>query len=509
MTNTFEISAPISFRKGVDGESESKDMVVAGIASTTARDFDGETMNPKGFDTTYFENYGFINWAHQSTKDPLAIIGRPSKVTIDHSLNELFIESKLFGNSDKAKQVYKLGEILEAEGLSLAYSIEGKVLERDKQDPRKVLRAKITGCAITPTPKNNDSVATIVKGLDDSEFGFVKGMLSAFEDEEDEDNKKKSMDTASIAPLTRESVDKKTRDTVDKLNKGQVMSQLKKDLPNTSEEMLEEVYNFVVTIEKSINMKKPEVSPEALNEAYAKLGIEKGVEVEASTNEVPVEETLVVEEVEETPVVELTDEDESVEISDEAVEAAQEILKAVGYEVSKKEAETNVEEVSNDDNVEKGIGSNNDIIVDILKGELNELSKGFDGKFGAVATLFKGIESKITDLATENADLKSQIEIIGKNSQGVKSVTRKVDFVEKGQANEELEGQGTPNGSNVLSMNMHRNEILAKGDDMCGLSKGNITDSNLANAVALFESSGHANETLVKAMSNVGITLVK
>lgn len=565
MKDNFKFIAPVSIEKSVGEDGMPTKMVIAGIASTAAQDFDGEFLNPKGFDLSYFKQYGFINWAHQTNKDPLSIVGRPSQARIDSKTNELFVEATLFNSSEKARQVYNLGEILEAEGLSLAFSIEGKVTKRDKQDPRKVLGAKITGCAITPTPKNNDSVANIIKGLDDNDFGFLKGTMSAYE-EEDEEKQEKAMGTASVAPLTRESVDGDTKVTVEKLTKGQVMTILREDLPNTSDEMLEDVYKLILTIEKSVIMEKAEVNPESLSKAYETLGVEKSVnsdekpaaEVEAAKSEETEESTTeennsteesnseegeiekgsyaslskMMEDMDYNKMsneekgkmkkmmegniakmgvkVEKSETAEGLEDgpSNEAIEASKLILESEGYSVSKGIDSNEVSEATSEESIEKSTDA--DGLIDLVKGELGQFSKGFGSKFVAVGTLLKGLESKINSVQAHNETLQDQVNSFGKTSQGRKSVTVAA-AIEKGvDGNDENNAAGEQaNGSTILSTSIHKETILRKGDEMCGLSKGEVTDFDLANAVSLFESSNFCNPVLQKAMTEAGITLVK
>lgn len=532
MNDNFHFSTQVSLQKGIDGQ-EPKELIIAGIASTSSQDFDGEFMNPKGFDTSYFEKFGFVNWSHQTNKDPLAIVGRPTEVEIDVKANELFIETKLFKSSEKARQVYKLGEILEAEGYALAYSIEGKVIERDKKDPRKVLRAKITGCAITPTPKNNDSSANLVKGLEGSDnYEFIKSMLSEETDEDEElkkKKKKKAMDSASVKPLTKESVDKKTKDTVGMLTKGQVLTILREDLPNTSEEMLEEVYKLTLTIEKSVSMETPEVSPESLAKAYETLDITKGTDApvaevtdenptqeaeEGATTETPVvEETPVTEE---APVVEETGEVSEDTPSEEAIEASKTILKSIGLEVVDPKATLPVTEKKpapvEAPIVEKGIGSteNPTDFTAILREELGNFSKGNTEKFGAISTLFKGMEAKIDKADKRNSELEELIKGFGEASQGRRSLTTAA-AIEKGAGGTGMTEE-TP-AANLLSISnpSHKAMILKKGDDASGLSAGNISNPHLAEEVAMYESSNFIDPQgmLAKSIAEAGFALTK
>lgn len=525
MENNFKFTAPLTLVKGKDG-SDVTTMKIGGVASTTATDFDGEFMNPKGFDISYFKKYGFINWAHQSTKDPLAIIGRPSKVTIDSTLNELFVEATLFKSNPKAIQVYKLGEMLEQEGHHLAFSIEGKVTKRNPDNPREVLAAKITGMAITPTPKNNDSVARIVKGLDESDLSgqfsneFIKGILSAYEDTDDE-TQEKAMTAGAVAPITRESLVGEEKDTVmakeQKLTKGQVMTILRDDCPNTSEEMLEEVYNLTVKIEKSVIMEKPEISSEALSKAYAELGISKGVEAEASTpEEVATAETVV----EEAPVVEMPTAEvveEVVEkgIDTDVLEASRVVLESAGFTVLEKGVEATTAGVATPevkDVVEKGIEAPEATVdfASILEKGLAEINTGVNGKFGAVATILKGLGNQIDGVKSENAELKAQIEGFGNASQGRRSVTA-AGHLEKGTVNGEFGENSAPSVDENLkpiSKTADKQNIIELADNACGLSKGTCEDMGMANDIAMFEGSNYASPKLEKAINDLGYRFV-
>jgi len=159
--NNFSFFSKVKLSKG-DDEKSTK-MIVSGIASTGSKDADGEFLDPKGFELDYFLDKGFINWNHG--KSPLErVIGKPLIKGTEIKDGNMVLTCELFPQSELAKEVYQLGEILEAQGLSLGYSIEGEVIERDPMDSRKVTKAKITACAITPNPKNEDAIAELAKG---------------------------------------------------------------------------------------------------------------------------------------------------------------------------------------------------------------------------------------------------------------------------------------------------------------------------------------------------------
>ena len=149
-------------------------MKMKGIASTPSLDSDGEYLDPKGFEVEYFLKYGFMNWNHQTNSDPLSVVGKPLSAKVNRN-GDFEIEFELFEKSAKAIQIYELQKILENQGMSLGLSIEGKVIERNPKDNRIVTKAQITACAITPNPKNQDTVTSIIKGQ-----GFNK--LSAYDE---------------------------------------------------------------------------------------------------------------------------------------------------------------------------------------------------------------------------------------------------------------------------------------------------------------------------------------
>lgn len=164
MKNNFGFFMPAEIVKSKDKDGVEK-MQIAGIASTTDEDTDEEILLPKGFDLSYFTESGFVNWHHRQKDKPSAIIGEPSAAKIISGGKQMHVVCDLY-NTPLAKEVYDLGIVLQNQSTSgrrLGFSIEGKVLERDKNNPRIVTKAAITGCAITYQPKNKATIAEIVK----------------------------------------------------------------------------------------------------------------------------------------------------------------------------------------------------------------------------------------------------------------------------------------------------------------------------------------------------------
>ena len=166
----FNFFMPINISKGGKTEDGKEKMIIQGIASTMEEDSDGEILDPKGFDLSHFMKYGFLNYNHLSKSNPLAIIGEPVESRVEK--DKLYVKGELYQDSAIAKGVYKLAKTLSknSKGRRLGFSVEGKVIERDPYNEKLVKKAIITGLAVTPSPKNYNSLLDIVKGNCDEMF---------------------------------------------------------------------------------------------------------------------------------------------------------------------------------------------------------------------------------------------------------------------------------------------------------------------------------------------------
>lgn len=162
----FNLFIPASFEIEKGGqEGEIKSMRIKGIASTPDKDAQEEILEPGGFILDRLLTQGFINYNHQAKNDPSFIIGEPEVAKIIPNKG-LYLEGKLYNNSSLARSVYELGKVLEEENSDrrLGFSIEGKALERDPSNPKRITKALITGVAVTPTPVNANTIVEICKG---------------------------------------------------------------------------------------------------------------------------------------------------------------------------------------------------------------------------------------------------------------------------------------------------------------------------------------------------------
>ena len=526
LNDNFSFFTPIQLEKG-KSEAGVTVMKMKGIASTNSKDEDGEVLDPNGFDLSYFMKSGYMNWNHQTNQNPLAIIGRPTKSSIENG--QMKLECELFDYNPLAKDVYKLGEVLQKSGGGLGFSIEGKVVERDEKDPTKVLKAKITGCAITANPKNKDSVAEIVKGYDGNDLTLIKSMYSAY-DNKSEDEKEKAMSTQSAAAIVPESLEKEDKDLTSKkkkkklFSKSEVIFKLTKAFPDNTGRQIGDIFKIIEQVQKSINMENSEVkvSQESISKALEILGI-SGV-----TETKPTDSNSV------------ADSNENLEKGENflSVEGEKYIMKGDHFEKDGKEfilqkgkmvgkvSEEDKEDEDEDeaekgkkDKAEKGkkdevkksvvvgtsTGNQNDLlgqISDIIKGEYGSLKKAQDSKFKAVAELTKGLMDQVQELNTRLVEVEST-----PNPQ--KSITSS-SYVEKSfKSANPITDQKTDN-TPTLSVSNNKAEILKSLDKIVeGTEGGYGSNSQLVKSVVSYESTGNVDNTLIKAMQNIGIKLVK
>lgn len=162
--NDFNYSAEL-----VKAYQDGDDWIIEGIASTPEKDFDGESLVQKGLDfKTYFLNNGFIKWEHTG-KDgvplPSQYIGEPLDAEIRPE--GFWIKGRLYSDMPLAKDVVDALKGLEKSKANrkLKFSVEGKVLERAKDNPKKILKALIRNVALTFNPINNTTWAQLVKSM--------------------------------------------------------------------------------------------------------------------------------------------------------------------------------------------------------------------------------------------------------------------------------------------------------------------------------------------------------
>lgn len=180
MEEKFSMFIPFEIEKSSKtGEERYQDMRIKGIASNpnTGNDRQGQWLDPSGFQLDDFLSTGSLNFHHLWKDKPSAIIGEPIKAHITKS-NELYVEGKLYANSKLAREVYDLAEVLEKDSKTrrLGFSIEGIPTLKDPLDENRILKARITNLAITPSPVCKGTRMDIMKGgFDDIAFEVEEG----------------------------------------------------------------------------------------------------------------------------------------------------------------------------------------------------------------------------------------------------------------------------------------------------------------------------------------------
>lgn len=164
--DTFKFVIPADIEKSADGEWR-----IRGLASTEKKDQQEETIVQKGIDLTPIDKkQGYFNFDHQPGPENLVgVIDGYNKTD-----KGLYVEGRLFKNHTKAKAIH---EIMTSLGNSdkgrVGLSVEGKILERDKTNPKIIKKCQIKNVAITLNPVNAETYADIVKSLTGSNIEFA------------------------------------------------------------------------------------------------------------------------------------------------------------------------------------------------------------------------------------------------------------------------------------------------------------------------------------------------
>ena len=275
MKDNFEFWCELNqVEKAVDEKTGEEIMLLGGIASTADEDSDGEFLDPKGFDIKPLLKSGLVNWHHQAKTNPGTIVGEPTKAEIRKE--GLYIETQLYPHSQVACDIWELAKTLAKDSKTrrLGYSIEGRVVQRKSDDPmnpdyKKIVKAIITGVAITHQPKNPKTFANIIKGEIDDDLDNEEETEDIKEKEVTTD-KEEALDTETASALKRESVDDSLKVTT--FGKSEVYDRIFQDIPGISIVKAEKIYSLI----EKIAMKKDSkaITAEDIQKAYDALGLE-------------------------------------------------------------------------------------------------------------------------------------------------------------------------------------------------------------------------------------------
>lgn len=181
--DTFKYVIPAQMEKGADGQWKIK-----GLASTERIDKQGEVILQKGIDLSPIDQKrGIINFDHMKGPENTIGVLKGYKQTPQG----LYIEGTLFKNHSKAKAVQEILSSLDEDSKGLVgLSVEGRILERDNNNPKVIKKCQINAVAVTLNPVNPDTFVDLAKSMNAAEIQFnADGETPTSENVEPESNK--------------------------------------------------------------------------------------------------------------------------------------------------------------------------------------------------------------------------------------------------------------------------------------------------------------------------------
>ncbi len=150
---------------------------IQGIASTGAKDLQGEIVAQDGIDFSYFMKHGYFNNDHKPGFENK--VGQPTECRL--TKNGLFVKGFLFEENQVADSIWGMIKTLDTSGANrrVGFSIQGKVQRRAGSNIKKCW---IQDIAITPAPVNHTTWCEMAKSLSAQDWDLSKGS-------EDDDNK--------------------------------------------------------------------------------------------------------------------------------------------------------------------------------------------------------------------------------------------------------------------------------------------------------------------------------
>jgi hypothetical protein len=185
-----------TFDKNTVSKSEKDGRInVQGIISVETEDAQGETMVQKGMDFSYFMKRGFLNFEHQ--QEAKNMIGAPTelKAVKYNGKPATFMKGYLFTESPKTQEILATMKAMDAADCdrSLGFSIEGQVVERDKNNPSIITKSKILNVSVVANPAHPDATMELCKSL--------YKQMEAEEMEDESMNEENQMDFSDVSEI--------------------------------------------------------------------------------------------------------------------------------------------------------------------------------------------------------------------------------------------------------------------------------------------------------------------
>lgn len=160
----FLVHIPVELIKG---ENDDEPWRVRGIASTDDADLQGEIIEQEGLDISLLKaGRGLFNFDHQ--KGPENILGQieNAEFIMHEGKKALHVEGYLFKEQPRSQAFRNiLKSLKKGNGPRVHMSIEGKIINRDPSDQRRIRKARIDKVALTLDPVNPYTFAELCKSL--------------------------------------------------------------------------------------------------------------------------------------------------------------------------------------------------------------------------------------------------------------------------------------------------------------------------------------------------------
>ena len=156
----FNFFVPAEMVKGAHAASADGDRIIQGIASTPAKDLQGEIVDPDGIDVSYFLKSGYLNNDHKPGAENK--VGEPIECKI--TKDGLWIKGRIFKGKKVCDDIWEHFQALNKSNSKrrMGFSIEGRVIRRNGN---VIEKCWIQDVAITPAPVNPTTWAEVVKSL--------------------------------------------------------------------------------------------------------------------------------------------------------------------------------------------------------------------------------------------------------------------------------------------------------------------------------------------------------
>lgn len=163
----FKFHMPVELVKSKNENETEDEWQIQGIASTDDEDLQGEVVNQEGLDISLLKaGRGLFN--HDHLKGPENVLGQieDAEFVDINGKKALFVKGYLFKEQERAKAYFNIMKSLKKSDLHrVHFSVEGKILRRSFDDPKKIVKARIDKVALTLDPVNPMTFCSLVKSL--------------------------------------------------------------------------------------------------------------------------------------------------------------------------------------------------------------------------------------------------------------------------------------------------------------------------------------------------------